>query len=192
MNPLKLLNPVTVIKGAVGLAGTAVGVAEAVVRGPAHIVRSALQRLTTLDHLRLDEDEGLSDVVSDAMTPSADLQEPADLPVEPRAPDESPIDVVGEALASESARGDAESLGGAGFAHEPRVASRAEEHGDAPSQQAEREEIDDEVTASLEEDLEDDAGPEEHLSQPLLEPGSAKALATEAEMMSRAADPNKS
>jgi hypothetical protein len=195
VNPLKLMNPVTVIKGAVGLAGTAVGVVETLAGGTAHLARSGLQRLNTPNQLGLD-DEYHSKVAANVMNPSAP-REPADLPVEPElpvqphAPDEPPIDVVGEALARESALGDGQSFERAGFAHEPSAASRADEHGEAPFERIRREEIDEEVTAGIEGDSEDDEEAEAHLSQPLLEPGVAKALAAETEMMSRAADPNK-
>ena len=152
-----------------------------------------------MDHHVRDHDDAHSGVVSGDIASRA-ARERVDLPFEPQAPDEPPVDVVGEALARESALGVGDSLEGAGSAHEPRAASRAAEHGEAPLQQSEREEIDDEVTAALEGDLEGDLdddldgdleGVEEHPSQPLLEPGAAKALAAETEMLGRAADPNK-
>ena len=76
---------------------------------------------------------------------------------------------------------------GADFAHEPRGASRDEEHGDAGLQRVEVEEIAEEAAAALEGDEE----PEEHLTAPLLDPADTKALAAELQTMSRAADPDK-
>ena len=76
----------------------------------------------------------------------------------------------GQALADEAALGDRQSSEGAGFAHEPRGASRDEEHGDAPLQRAETEGIDDEVTAALENEDE----PEEYLTEPPSNPANAK------------------
>jgi hypothetical protein len=73
------------------------------------------------------------------------------------------------------------------MAHEPRGASRDEEHGDAPLQPAEVTEIAEEASAALEGDVE----PEQHLTQPLLDPADAKAAAAELSTMSRAADPDK-
>jgi hypothetical protein len=113
--------------------------------------------------------------------------EPTTLPVEPRAPDEPPVDVVGQALAAEASLGDRQSPEGAGFAHEPRGASRDEEHGTAPLQRAETEGIDDELTAALEGDEE----PEQHLTEPVLDRDSAESLAAEMERSGRAADPDK-
>jgi hypothetical protein len=54
-------------------------------------------------------------------------------------------------------------------------------------QRAELDEIADEVTATLEGDVE----PEEHLTEPLVDPATAKALAAEMRTMTRAADSNK-
>jgi hypothetical protein len=191
MNPLKLMNPLTVTKGAFGLAGTVVGVVETVARGTAHLASSAVQRLTASDHLGLGDDRAPSRVTATDDRTAPLPREATDLPVEPRVPDEPPVDVVGQALAAEAALDEGQSAEGAGFAHEPTVASRAEEHGEAPVQRAEKEAIDEEVAAALEGEIEDDEEAEEHLTQPLLEPGAAKAIAAEAEMLSRAADPDK-
>jgi hypothetical protein len=73
------------------------------------------------------------------------------------------------------------------MAHEPHGASRDEEHGHATLQRAEVEEIAAETEAALIGDVE----PEEHLTEPLVDPADAKALAAELETMSRAADPGK-
>jgi hypothetical protein len=48
-------------------------------------------------------------------------------------------------------------------------------------------ELADEADAALHGDVQ----PEEHLTEPLLEPGEAKAVASELERMSRAADPGR-
>jgi hypothetical protein len=179
MNPLKLVNPLTMITGAVGLTGTAVGVVESVVGATARTARSGLLRLTTLEHSGLDDDQGHPE------------REPTNLPVEPRIPDEPPIHVVGEALAAEAARRDGQSLEGAGFAHEPTAVFRAEKHGGHSCSEQRGREIEDEAAAALEGDREDNDEAEEHLTKPLLEPGAVKALVAETEMLSRAADPNK-
>ncbi|RYU11638.1 hypothetical protein ETU37_13870 [Nocardioides iriomotensis] len=83
-----------------------------------------------------------------------DRPEPAVVRAEPHVPDEAPVDVVGEALAREAAAERGEGPQGAGMAHEPRGASRREEHGDAALQRAEREEIAEETAAALEGDVE--------------------------------------
>jgi hypothetical protein len=189
MKPLKLMNPVAVTKGAFGLAGTAVGVAETlaetVVRGTVHVAMSGLQRLAALDRPRSDPDAVTGAATAETSPPQP--QRRPDLPVEPHAPEEPPVDVVGEALAAEAALGNRQSPVGAGFAHEPRGASRDEEHGDAPLQRAETEGIDDEVTAALEGDEE----PEEHLTEPVLDPAQAQALAAEMEASRAAVEPDR-
>jgi hypothetical protein len=111
--------------------------------------------------------------------------------VEPHVPEQPPIDVVGQALAAEAALGDRVSPEGAGVAHEPRGASRDEEHGDAALQRAEVEGIADEVAAVLEGDVEPEIGPDEHLTEPVIDPAEAKAVISEMEMSRRAADPHK-
>jgi hypothetical protein len=102
------------------------------------------------------------------------------------APDGPPVDVVGETLAAEAAaeRGDVPS--GDGVAHEPRGASRDEEHGESALQRVEADEIAEEAAGALEGDIE----PEEHLAQPLLDPADTKAVASDLRMMSRAAEPD--
>ena len=185
MNPLKLANPITVTKGAFGLAGTAVGVVDTLARYTVHAVSSGLQRLAPSDR---QPDQTEQSPTAGVDIADEDLTEaPTTLPVEPHAPEEPPIDVVGEALAAEAALGNGDVPGGAGFAHEPRGASRDEEHGDAPLQRAEIEGIADEVTAALEGDPE----PEEHLTEPVLDEAEAKAIAAEMRTLSRAADPHK-
>ena len=184
MNPLKLANPVVVLKGAVGLAGTALGIAGTVTRGTLQIA------LTCLD--RLDESRR-QDAHTAPSPPSAPAPGPAQavpvvpvVPTEPSVPDGPPVDVVGETLAAEAAaeRGDAPD--GVGLAHEPRGASRDEEHGEAALQRAEVDEIADETAAVLEGDVE----PEEHLTQPLLDPADTQAVADGLRTMGRAADPD--
>ena len=173
MNPIKMANPVTVTKGALGVAGTAVGVAGAVVRTTADVVASVLDQLGEAD---------ASGTGADRQAPPG----PTVVPAEPHAPPEPPIDVVGEALAAEAAAERGQAFG-AGLAHEPRGASRAEEHGEAALQRAEVEEITEEAAAALE----GEAEPETHLSEPLLDPAEAEAMAAELQTMSRAADPDK-
>ena len=77
--------------------------------------------------------------------------------------------------------------GGRRGAHEPRAASRDEEHGAAALQRAEVEEIAEEASAAQEGDVE----PEEHLTEPLLDSADAKAMAAELATRSKAADPDK-
>jgi len=176
MNPIKAANPINVTKGAFGLAGSAVGLAGTVVRATTHLM------LSVLDELGQDTGTASKSSVDDAHIPG-----PTVAPTEPHAPEEPPVDVVGEALAAEATAERGEGSAGAGMAHEPRGASRDEEHGDAGLQRAEVDEISEEATAALEGDVE----PEPHLSEPLLDPGDAEAMASELQMMSRAADPDK-
>ena len=180
MNPIKLANPLYVTKGAFGLAGTAVGLAGSVVgmagtaaRGTVRVARAGLHELGNAGE----------PAVADETVPPG----PTVVLAEPQAPAEPPVDVVGQALAAEAELGDAQIPDGAGMAHEPRAASRDEEHGDAALQRAEADEIADEVSAVLDGDPE----PEEHLTEPLVDPAVAKALAAEVDTMSRAADPDK-
>jgi hypothetical protein len=107
--------------------------------------------------------------------------------VEPHAPDEPPVDVVGEALAAEAAAEGAAGPDGAGMAHEPHGASRDEAHGHAALPRAEVDEVDEEARAVLEGDVE----PGQHPTEALLEAADAKAVAAELATMSTAADPNK-
>jgi hypothetical protein len=205
MNPLKIMNPVAVTRGAFTLAGTvvgsAVGLVGTVAREGAHVLLSAAHLVGTPDEPQGGpaEPDGASAFVGpDQRTAGAADADDSDVDgappgptivaAEPHAPQEPPIDVVGQALAAEAALGDLERPEGAGLAHEPRGASRDEEHGDAPLQRAETEGIEDEVAAALEGDVE----PEEHLTEPLLDPAEAKALAAEMRTMTRAADPYKS
>jgi len=112
---------------------------------------------------------------------------PMVVPAEPHASEEPVIDVVGEALAAEVAAERGEGPDGTGLAHEPRGASRDEEHGEAGLQRAEVDEITEEAAAALEGDVE----PEAHPSEPLLDPADAKAMAAEMQTMSKAADLDK-
>jgi hypothetical protein len=206
MNPIKLMNPVNVTKCAFGLVGTAVGLADTIGRSTAHVL------LTGLHDLKEAADQGAgaepktsagaTDVLDDAPAPGpttaaaaaaavTDVQGappgPTVVPAEPHAPQEPPIDVVGEALAAEAAVEPTGAPDGVGLAHEPRGASRDEEHGDAPLQRAEEDEITEEAAAALEGDVE----PEAHLTAPLLDPADTEALAAEMQTMSKAADQDK-
>jgi len=200
MKLLKMANPVTVTKSAFGLAGSAVGLAGTVAREAVHLALSGLHQLGKPDDQRMGDGQTEAAAATGVTGPTTAAaaavavtdvpgapKGPTIVPVEPHAPEEPPVDVVGEALAAEAALGDRESPEGAGVAHEPRGASRDEEHGDAALQRAEVEGIADEVTAALEGDVE----PEEHLTEPLLDPADAKALAAEMRTLTRAADPRK-
>lgn len=203
MNPIKLMNPVIVTKCAFGLVGTAVGLADSVGRSTAHVL------LTGLHDLKAAADQGTgaerkatagaTDVVDDAHVPGpttaaaaaaavTDVEGappgPTVVPAEPRAPQEPPVDVVGEALAAEAAVEPTGHPDDVGLAHEPRGASRDEEHGDVPLQRVEEDEITEEAAAALEGDVE----PEAHLTAPLLDPSATEALTAEMQTMSRAAD----
>jgi hypothetical protein len=206
MNPIKLVNPINMTRCAFGLVGTAVGLADTVGRSTVHVL------LTGLHDLKEAADQGTgagrkataggTAVVDDAPVPGqttaaaaaaavTDLDGappgPTVVPAEPHAPQEPPIDVVGEALAAEAAAEPTEASDGVGLAHEPRGASRDEEHGDAPLQRAEADEISEEAAAALEGDVE----PEAHLTAPLLDPADTKALEAEMQTMSKAADQDK-
>ena len=211
MNPFKAANPITVTKGAFGLAGVAVGVAGTVAREAAHVpvgmTKGAIHFASTAAGLadsvaretahalwagqgdeKVVQGTGSKDVTDDptisgpttAAAASAAVSEvagaptgPTVVPVEPHAPKEPPVDVVGDALTAEGATEPGEGPGGAGIAHEPRGASRDEEHGDAALQRAEVEEIAQETAAALEGDVE----PEAHLTEPLLDSAEAKSMA---------------
>jgi hypothetical protein len=221
MDPLKAANPIAVTKGAVGLAGAAIGMAVTVVRevvhapigvtrGAMHLAGSAVRLAATVareaTHAATSGpgDEDVAGSQGAASTEETDDRHAADstgatgdvagappgptvVAVEPHAPEEPPIDVVGQALAAEAAAERGEGPDGAGMAHEPRAASRDEEHGDAALQRAEVDEIAAEAAAALEGDVE----PEEHLTEPLLDSADAKAVAAELATMSKAADPDK-
>ena len=163
MNAFDAVNPVAVTKRVAGLAGTAVGltgtVAREAVHAPVGVARGAYHVAGAAAGLAgsvvretrhaLRPDPG-ADVVGDL----EDQPDPAVVQTEPHLPDEAPVDVVGEALAREAAAERGEGPQGAGMAHEPRGASRREEHGDAALQRAEREEIAEETAAALEGDVE--------------------------------------
>ena len=202
MNPLKFANPVSLTKGVFGLAGTAVGLAGAVTRETAHVLRAGLQQVGKLDEpddqterTGADSAAGGPNVAGPTTAAAAeaavtDLEGappgPNVVPVEPHAPEQPPVDVVGAALAAEALAARGEQPDGAGLAHEPRGASRDEEHGDAALQRAEADEIAEEAAAALDGDLE----PQEHLTAPLLDPADAKAIASEMHTMRAAADPD--
>ena len=186
--------PIGVTKGAIDLADSAAGLVGSIARETAHVLWP-----------NQDEEHGPSAPEADSAAVSGDPNVPGPttaaavdaavrdvagappgpttVPVEPHAPEEPPVDVVGQALAAEQA-GD---LDGAGMAHEAHGASRNEEHGHAPLQRAEVDEIAEEATAALEGDLD----PEPHLTEPLLDSADAKAVAAELSTMSKAADPHK-
>jgi hypothetical protein len=190
---LRFANPVAVTGGAFRLTRSAVGVVDTAVRGTAHVVRTGLHELGKPD--RRDSGDAYPDEAR-ATDPGVDddsgvtedgvegaVAAPAMVPVEPRAPEEPPVDVVGQALAAEARRDAGVGAGGAGFAHEPRGASRADEHGDLAWQRLEADEISDEIEAALEGDPE-----EQHLTEPLLAPGQAETLAAELRRWTPAAD----
>ncbi len=189
MNPLKLANPVIAAQVAVGLTGAAVGVAETLARRCVDVVQWGLHRLSLPAGLPVQpRDASAQDQEPQAAEAAGEVwtESPA-LPFEPHAPEEPPIDVVGEALAAEAAFGDHDVAAGVGFAHEPRASSRDEEHGAVPLQRAEVEGIADEVSAALH----GDEDPEEHLTEPVLDEAEAKAIAAEMRTLRRAADPHK-
>jgi hypothetical protein len=190
MNPIKMANPVTVTKGALGVASTAVGVAGTVVRTTADVLQSVLDQVGEAGSVNDRSGPGPTTAAA-AAAAVTDVggapPGPTVVPAEPHAPQEPPIDVVGEALAAEAAADRGEGPAGAGLAHEPRGASRDEEHGEAALQRAEVDEITAEAAAALEGDVE----PEAHLSEPLLDPAEAEAMAAELQTMSKAADPDK-
>jgi hypothetical protein len=210
MNLRKAANPIAVTKHVFGLAGSAVGVAGTVAREAVHapvgVTRGAIHlagaaagiartvaRETGRERVADARGAGSADVTdADIAGPTtaaagSDVAGappgPAVVPGEPHAPEEPPVDVVGEALAAEAAS----EREGFGMAHEPRGASRDEEHGEADLQRAEVEEIAEEASAALEGDIE----PEEHLTEPLLDSADAKAVAAELATMSKAADSDK-
>ena len=169
MNAFDAVNPVAVTKRVAGLAGTAVGltgtVAREAVHAPVGVARGAFHVAGAAAGLAgsvvretrhaLRPDSG-ADVVehADVVGDLEDRPDPAVVQAEPPVPAEAPVDVVGEALAREAAAERGEGPQGAGMAHEPRGASRREEHGDAALQRAEREEIAEETAAALEGDVE--------------------------------------
>ena len=185
----KLLNPVHVAhqtaEHAVGLAGSAVGYAETLARGGvragAHLVSSGLH--PGRETRRPTPRERYATEVTEESRPDREAPEPQVVLAEPHAPDLPPVDVVGEALAAEAAA-DYEP---GGFAHEPRAASREEEHGEHPLERVEAEGIADEVEAALE----GDEDPVDHLAEPLLDEAAAKAVISEMETLRKAADPHK-
>jgi hypothetical protein len=208
MNPIKRANPVIVTKAAFRLAGTAAGLAGTAARRAVHapvaMTRSAVDvagstaalagtvARGTAHGLRAGRDDEHAAPPPGAGSPApgdaaGDGTSPTVVLAEPRAPEEPPVDVVGEALAAEAAAQGGQGHDGGGLAHEPRGASRDEEHGDATLQRAEVEEIAQETTAALEGDPE----PEEHLSEPLLNSADAQAMAAELATMSKAADTDK-
>jgi len=187
--------PVGMSRGVIDLAGATAGLAGTVARETVHVLWTG-QGDERVVHPRGAGSTAVSDdpnivgpttaaaaaaAVSDvARAPSG----PTVVPVEPHAPEEPPVDVVGEALAAEAAAERGEGPDGADVAHEPRGASRDEEHGDAALQRAEVEEIAEEAAVALEGDVE----PAEHLTEPLLDSADAKAMAAELATMSKAAN----
>ncbi len=169
----KLANPIFATRAAIGLAGRTVRATGA---GAAAATRVLLP--------------GAPDEAPEETAQAAEpAREPAGVPAaptavidEPHPPAEPPVDVVGEALAAEEAGQDGAAPLGSGFAHEPRGASRDEEHGEAALQRAEVDELAEEASGALEDEataaLDDapEAGSEEHLSEPLLDPGDAGAV----------------
>ena len=190
--------PVGVTRGAFHLAGTAARLGGTVARETANVLRTGQGD----EHVAHTWGAGSADVTDDpniagpttAAAAAAAVSDvtgsppgPTVVPVEPHAPEEQPVDVVGEALAAEAAAERGDGPEGVGMAHEPRGASRDEEHGDAGLQRAEVEEIAEEASAALKGDVE----PEERLTEPLLDSADAKAVAAELATRSKAADPDK-
>jgi hypothetical protein len=190
--------PVRVTSGAIHLAGAAADLSGTVVRETAHDLGTDHRD----KHVAPTRRVGSADVSDDpniagpttAAAAAAAVSDvagtppgPTVVPVEPHAPEEPPVDVVGDALAAEAATERGEGPEGVGMAHEPHAASRDEEHGDAALQRAEVEEIAEEALAALEGDVE----PEQHLPEPLLDSADAKAVAAELATTSKAADPDK-
>ncbi|HEU4545865.1 MAG TPA: hypothetical protein VFR88_06205 [Microlunatus sp.] len=194
--------PVGVTRGAFHLAGAAAGLGGTVARETAHVLRTG-QGDEHVAHTRGASSAGLTDdpniagpttAAAAAAAAAAAVTDvtgtppgPTVVPVEPHAPEQPPVDVVGDALAAEAAADRGEGPEGVDLAHEPRAASRDEEHGDAALQRAEVEEIAEEASAAQEGDVE----PEEHLTEPLLDSADAKAVAAELATRSKAADPDK-
>jgi hypothetical protein len=143
-----MANPVVLSKAALGLGGDAVALAGGVTRQVTYLVLSLLPPLDqdpenhAAPVVRAPEDAGAPPQREGGPGPSV-------VPVEPRIPEEPPIDVVGQALAAE-AESEYVAPGGGGFAHEPRGVSRQEEHGSTSWQQAEADEIADEIADEME------------------------------------------
>ena len=172
MNLVKRAHPVALGMTAAGLAGTASGVVGSLAKAAAR----GLARRGAPSGGTVDAPVEATVEAREATPPSA----PNVVLAEPHAPDEPPVDVVGMALAAEA---DAE---GGAFAHEPRAASREEEHG-AALRRTTLDEIIEETAAALEGDIE----PEPHLTAPLLDESDTKAVLAELSTMSKAADPDK-
>lgn len=138
MNLLKAANPMNLVSGAVGLAGSALGIAETSARTAAGVVRSLLPGSSAETQLSA---EATSPVETAApVQPAATPHEPQIVLAEPAPPAEPPIPVVERALAAEAAAANPVGLGSGG-GHEPRGATREEEHGEEPLARAEAEEI---------------------------------------------------
>lgn len=145
MNLANRTNPIALSKSAAGLAGTVAGVAGFAAKGAVHVVGAATG-LARKSAPSGDEHEAARE------RSTAEPSGPTVVLAEPHAPEEPPVDVVGMALAAEAeAEREGGSYGGA-FAHEPRAASRDEEHGAAALQRTTVEEIVDETAAALDED----------------------------------------
>ena len=209
MNLVKQTNPIALAKSAVSLAGVAGGLAGSVARGAAHapvdLTKGAFHLVTAAAGLvpkaapepaeagstGVDDDhaadaEATPVAASDVDGP-AERSGPRVVVPEPHAPEEPPVDVVGATLAAEREAEREGSPGGSGFAHEPRAASRDEEHGAAALERATVDEIAEETAAALDGDVD----PEPHLTAPLFDAADARSVASELETMSRAADPEK-
>src|SRR4051794_33881072 len=185
--------PVAVTTGALHLAGSAAKLAGTVARDAAHVGRPGPADADVADSegtgsTDVSDDPGPDDPIAASASDARNAPPgPTVVLEEPHLAEGPPIDVVGQALAAEAAAERGEGPDGAGMAHEPRAASRDEEHGDAALQRAEADEIAAEAAAALEGDVE----PEEHLTEPLLDSADAKAVAAELATMSKAADPDK-
>jgi hypothetical protein len=189
MNPFTLVNPVTVARTGAGLAGTAVGLASSTARAGVRLVAWGVRSLQEPGTPSVSVPDAPPEPTRAASTSPPDTDVPPGpslVAVEPHAPEAPPVDVVGQALAADRAQQRGDGPDGDGLAHEPRGASRDEEHGVSELQRAEVEEIAEETAAALEGDPE----PPEPPSAPLVDPAETKAAATELRRMSRAADPD--
>ena len=182
MSLVKHANPIALGRSAVGLGGAVVkGAAQAVgmTKGAIHLVSGARTAPEVAD-------EGVPESAQHSSDDGPRSAGPEVVLAEPHAPDEPPVDVVGMALAAEVAAERDGVPGGSAVAHEPRAASREEDHG-AAFERATVEEIVDESAAALEGDPE----PELHLTEPLFDAADARSVRAEMAMMSKGAESDK-
>ena len=196
--------PVEVVRKPIGAAKTVAGTGLTAAEALAHTVADRLrQRHTPLRDEELQADPGRPSDVAETPADEVAVDERGPVLREPGPPAQPPVDVVEQALAADHE--------GAGRTTEPRGASRDEEHGDAALQRAEEEEIAEEAvegTPAGEVAIETPVGTtgadtgfnpdtaeadlQQPATEPLLDPGSAKAVRAEADTLSRGADTDKS